>query len=298
MKMLAPISITEAMLTSTSLPEADYATWAAGTTYALGTRVIKAHKVWASAQSGNLGHDPVADTTHTWWNEVGPTNRWAMFDGSVSTTSADTTVIEVVITPGVIVEGLAIIAGIGDTVRVQMHDGATSVYDETQSLDSTPIDDWDDYFFADTVLSGELLFEGLPAFLSASITVTITAASGTAEVGALVLGRLHELGETQSSASAGITDYSRKETDDFGNTRLVQRTFAKRCQLRLVVENDQLRRVLAVLAGLRGTPSVCIGEDDTDTFSPLVMLGWIKSFSLDIQGEGFTYCTLEFEGLT
>lgn len=300
MKVLAPITIAAAMLTSSSIPETEYSAWNSGTAYDLGDRVIKGHKVWESAKPGtdtNTNHDPESSTTE-WWLEVGPTNTWAMFDGSVSTASTAAVDIEVVVTPGLIVDALAVIAGIGDTVRVQMHDGATLVYDQTQSLDSTPINDWDDYFFADFVLAGELLFEGLPAYLSGVITVTITASSGEAAVGALVLGRLHDLGETQGGASAGITDYSRKETDAFGTTSLVQRSFAKRSQTRMAIDTSELRRVQAVLAGLRATPAVWIGDDDTDLFSPLVIYGWFKSFSIDIPGPVVSYCNLEIEGLT
>jgi hypothetical protein len=299
MKVIVPHTITEAMLTSsTLLPETDYAAWNGGTTYAAGERRIKGHKVWESAAGGNLNHDPETDTANAWWLEVGPTNAWAMFDGSVSTASTATVDIEAVITPGLITDAAAIIAGIGASARMRMHDGATSVYDQTQSLDSTPIDDWEDYFFADQVLAGELLFQGLPRYLSGTITVTIEASSGQAAVGAVVLGRLHDLGGTSPGASAGIIDYSRKVTDDFGTTSLVVRNFAKRSQQRLVIATDQVKRVQSVLAGLRATPAVWIGDDDTNRFAPLVIYGWCKSFSIDIPGPVYSYCTLEIEGLT
>jgi hypothetical protein len=299
MKVIAPISITEAMLTSsTLLPEAE-AVWSAGTGYAKGARVRKTtHVVWESVKTGtNTGIDPATDDG-TNWVLVGPTNAWAMFDGSVSTASTAATTIEVGLTPGMIVDAGAVIAGVGDTVRWQMHDGATQVYDATKSLDSTPIESWEDYFFADFALAGELIFEGLPAYLSATATVTITPSSGEAAAGAVVLGRMHYLGETLPGAAAGITDYSRKETDTFGATSLVQRSFAKRMQVRLLLETSQTKRVQAVLASLRATPAVWIGDDDTDTFGPLVVYGWFKSFSIDIPGPVYSYCTLEIEGLT
>lgn len=297
MKVLAPLTITEGMLTSSTLAETEYGAWSSGTTYADADRVIYAHKVWESLQASNTNKQP--DTQPTWWVEVGPTNRWAMFDGSVSTASADTADIEVTITPSAVVDSVAVIAGIGSTVRVQMHDGATSVYDMTQSLDSTPIADWEEYFYADQVLAGELLFSDLPRYYGAVITVTIEAtADAVASVGALVLGRLHEIGDTQPNAGAGITDYSRKETDAFGTTSLLQRAFAKRSQQRLTLATDDLRRVQALLSGLRATPAVWIGDDDTNRFAPLVIFGWFRSFSIDIPGPVFSYCSLEIEGLT
>ncbi|MEY2688235.1 MAG: hypothetical protein RL375_2433 [Pseudomonadota bacterium] len=298
MKVQAPLTITEGMLTSSTLTEAEHSAYAGGTTYAAGDLVIYAHRIYESLQASNTGHTPGLTASATWWLDTGPTNKWAMFDGSVSTASEDTADIEVVITPGAIINSVACISAVGTSIRVQMHDGATSVYDETQSLDSTPITDWAEYFFADQVLAGELIFEDLPRYLSATVTVTIADAAGTASIGVLTLGTIHELGETLGGASAGITDYSRKSTDDFGTTTLTQRTYAKRSQQRLWLNSAELRRVQTLLAGLRATPCVWVGSDNTDLFSPLVIYGWFRSFSLDITGQTISYCSIEIEGLT
>lgn len=298
MKVLAPLTITEGMLTSSSLAEDDHLAWSSGTTYAAAERVVYLHRIFESAAGSNTNHPPVVGQATDWWLDVGPTNRWAMFDGSVSTASADAGDITVTVTPSAVVDGVAIVAGVGDSVRVQMLDGATSVYDVTQTLDSTPIEDWEQYFFADQVLAGELLFSDLPRYYGATITVTVVAVSSGAQVGVLALGRLHDLGIVEAGASAGITDYSRKTTDDFGTVSLLQRSYAKRSQQRLKLDTDDLRRVQALLSGLRATPAVWIGSDNTTRFSPLVIFGWFRSFSIDIPGPVLSYCSLEIEGLT
>jgi hypothetical protein len=48
MKIIRPITITEAMLTSTDVPETDYAAYNAGTTYYEGDRCISGHKIYES----------------------------------------------------------------------------------------------------------------------------------------------------------------------------------------------------------------------------------------------------------
>lgn len=298
MNVLAPLTITPAMLTASSLAEDDYAAWSGATTYALADRVVYSHRIFESLQASNLNKTPGATASATWWLDVGPTNRWAMFDGSVSTASEDTADIVVTLTPGAIVDAVACVAAVGDTVRVRMLDGADVVYDQTLSLDSTPIADWDDYFFSQQVLAGELVFDGLPRYLLATVEVTLAAAASVAALGVLAIGTLHELGTVEAGASAGITDYSRKTTDDFGTTTLLQRTYSKRSQQRLKLGTDELRRVQALLAGLRAVPCVWIGVGNTDRYAPLVVFGWFASFSLDIQGPVLSYCTLEIEGLT
>ena len=41
MKIIAPFELTGAMLTSSTVPETDYAEWAAGTAYSVGQKVIR-----------------------------------------------------------------------------------------------------------------------------------------------------------------------------------------------------------------------------------------------------------------
>ncbi|MDD4390198.1 MAG: hypothetical protein PHW03_05280 [Eubacteriales bacterium] len=48
MKIIKPITITEAMLTSTDVPENDYTAYNAGTTYTKGDRCISGHKIYES----------------------------------------------------------------------------------------------------------------------------------------------------------------------------------------------------------------------------------------------------------
>ena len=78
LRITVPVAITDAMVT-TDVPEADYSAWASGSTYALGDRVIKGHKIWESAQAGNTSHDPETSGS-AWWIKVSATNRWRLFD--------------------------------------------------------------------------------------------------------------------------------------------------------------------------------------------------------------------------
>lgn len=296
MKVLAPVTVTPAMLLSSNLPETEHPAWSSGTTYALAARVIYLNRVYESLQASNIARTPGAAASATWWLYVSPSNRWAMFDNVVDTASTAAGPIVVSVQPGVYCNALALVATVGDTARVRVLDGATTVYDETKLLDSTPLVDWDGYFFAADALVGDLLFTGLPRYLNGVFEVTVQGLS--VSVGVLSIGTAHELGDAEHGATAGITDYSRKETDDFGATSLVQRSYARRSNQRLVVPISDIRRLQALLAGLRATPAVWVGADDTDTYSPLVVYGWFKDFRIDIAYPQYAYCTLEIEGLT
>lgn len=89
MRVIPPLEITDARLTSSSAPETAPAAYAGGTTYALndtastGTRggVIT---VWKSLQADNTGHTP--SSSPTWWTNIGTTysvwdaSAWALSD--------------------------------------------------------------------------------------------------------------------------------------------------------------------------------------------------------------------------
>ena len=86
--VIIPKMLTEGNLVSSTIPETDYGVWNSGTTYSVGQRVdvtTGVHKIYESLQGTNLNHSPT--TSPTWWVEVGPTNRWAMFDESGGTYS-------------------------------------------------------------------------------------------------------------------------------------------------------------------------------------------------------------------
>ena len=56
LKVIPPVTITDSILLSSSVPETDYAAWNSGTTYSIGNRVIltSTHKIYESLQNSNL----------------------------------------------------------------------------------------------------------------------------------------------------------------------------------------------------------------------------------------------------
>ena len=77
MKLIRPTTLTDAMLSSSTAPENDYAAWGSGTAYAVGARVIltSTHRRY-EALAASTGVNPASDPTK--WLDIGPTNRWAL----------------------------------------------------------------------------------------------------------------------------------------------------------------------------------------------------------------------------
>ena len=105
MKLLRPVTITDAMLTSSTVPENDHPAWSAGTAYVTGNRVILAstHRRY-EALAASTGVNPATDPTK--WLDLGPTNRWAMFDARVGTASTRAASLQAVLAPVVHEQGL------------------------------------------------------------------------------------------------------------------------------------------------------------------------------------------------
>ena len=97
MKIIRPTKVTNDVLTSSNVTEQDNPAWSSSTTYAAGALVTRAttHRQYQSLQDANTGHEPTANLT--WWQDVGPDNRWAMFDDVVGTATTGPTGINVVL---------------------------------------------------------------------------------------------------------------------------------------------------------------------------------------------------------
>ena len=84
MRLIAPTPINAAVLTSSNVVENDRPAWNNGTTYAADAEVISTttHRIYRSTLAGNVANDPTLPGTSK-WTDIGPTNKWAMFDGVV-----------------------------------------------------------------------------------------------------------------------------------------------------------------------------------------------------------------------
>ena len=269
LRLLDPFVVGDAALIASSAAENDHPEWSPATTYPLGARVVRAtaHRIYESAAAANVGNDPAAATGK--WVDIGPTNRWAMFDQALGSVTSAAGSITVTISAGK-VDAVALLDVVAATVRVQ-----APGYDRTLSAST-----------------GTATFLDLPGG-SGQVTVTITGA-GEVEAGTLLIGRLVALGVTEAAPTAGITDFSRKEVDDFGETTVVQRAWARRMTARAMIATDALDVVANRIAAARARPALWIADSDLES---LRVYGFFKDFSIEV-GEAVSKLSLTIEGLS
>ena len=98
MRIIRPIAISDAMLTSSTIPETDGTAgeWAVGTPYTDGQTVrvttTGVHKIYECLTNVTGGSSPEVDVLAAVpkWLEVSATNRWKMFDAVIGTQSIAT----------------------------------------------------------------------------------------------------------------------------------------------------------------------------------------------------------------
>ena len=294
MIIVNPVEITPAKFVSSTAVVSTRATWAAGTPYVTGNQVYYNFKDWL-AIANSIGVTPGTDATK--WTEIGASNRYAMFDGVINNVTTATSILNVRVTPGAVVNAVSLFQVTANTVQVQVIDPVEgTVYDKTKPMqDNTFVVDWYSYFFEPIAQLTDITFADLPAYGSADIRVIADAGTGNpAIIGECVIGVQRTLGVTNFNTSVSIQDYSRKEADQFGNITVVTRPFAKRADYDVTVETAAVNFVQRALAEIRTTPTVFIGDPNRPE---TVVYGFYRNFNIVLSTPSISDCTIEVEGL-
>lgn len=295
--LVEPYTVDDSVFISSNVPESSYAAWNSASNYVVGDRVYLAstHKVYQSKTS-NTNKNPSTSTDD--WIVVGATNRWAAFDGSVSsqTTNPNSIVYELQFArPATWVQALNLTNA--NSMRVEVIDsGSVTIYDKTINLRPLPSTvGWWQWFFGQRYFKNEVSFDDLPVNPDTKIRITITGGSQLG-VGVLIFGQpqYFTLG-VQMGAGVGIQDYSRKERNEFGDIVVVPRAFAKRANFNMLANASEVDVIMRVFSRIRATPCLWVGSE---RYEATTIYGFWKNFDILIDYPEYSVLQLELEGLT
>lgn len=300
--LIPPLGVLDENLYASTVPEDPSSAWDHFTTYASGAvvHVPDTHRKYVSLQASNTNKDPVTEIA--WWEDIGPTNRWAMFDAEISTaTATDDQVLEVKIRPGQRITDVALFGLQATKVRVRYtkEPGGDLLFDEEQSLSAVPVVDWTSYYTAPFVYRKEAIFANIPGTAAGELTITITG-DGVSQTkcGACLYGLAITFGSASIGTKLGFVDYSRREVDpDFGTVSFLKRDSAKTLDLPLEVPGGLLSQVTSVLDSVRGVPCVWVPLVD-ERYSALMVYGWMEDSSCVINEDSVHNYVLNIKGLT
>jgi len=282
-------------LVYSNILENDFPVWSSATTYGVdvagSNSVIYNHVKYASLQASNADHNPA--TSPTWWSVIGPTNKYAMLDSQVGTQTVGTVGGRIIATIAYAnLPSMSFINVVADSITVNVYSGYTSVYssviDFTGGAIGVPITDY--------------TITGLPMSADTYVTLDIYHATLAPAIGNFVVGTKYYLGSTETSPTIGITDYSIKTVDAFGNPTLTKRGYAKRMSTKSLVDDSQVDLVARILSNARATPCVWnantnITNLNSNEKTSLIIYGYYKDWEIDCAYSTNSYLTCTVEGL-
>lgn len=268
MNVLVPLTITDAMLHSCSIPEPDTGeqVWVSGATYAEGDVVIRTntHRKYLRVTAG-AGTTPPEEASFTVWVDQGPTNRWASFDGEISTQSVGASPLTYVLRPGffnaIIFYGLE-----GEAMSVVVRDapGGDIIFEWDEPL-IEPVADWYEWLFAPIEGRTKALFTGILPYPDAEVTITITSGA-SARVGLIAIGDLRPFIDADSwgGVLGGATvepisnSYIKTELD--GTVRINRRRSATDLRVTVAMPRDRADAAVALLQEVLDVPCAFVAD--------------------------------------
>ncbi|WP_109514759.1 hypothetical protein [Pseudomonas ovata] len=280
----------------TNVPETDQPLWSPAQAYAVGAKVMLEHRLYEALVANTNVSPTAAPTNPPKWLDLGATNRWAMFDDKMSSVTSNPESISLSVVPGRAVDALAFFGIDASSILVRVIDSYQGVIFESRvsPVITDGIDDWYAYFFSPVELSEDFVVLDVPAGSFGTIEVVISKPGGVAKAAALIFGKMARLGEALYGTSVGITDYSKKDRDDFGNFKIVERGFSKKAEFDVMVDTSRVGSVQRTLARYRAKPLVWIGEA---SYEATIIYGYYRDFNLVISGPTQSDCSISVEGL-
>ena len=299
MKVITPLAINDARLTSSTIAEPDTGetAWNAAASYVLGDVVIRTttHKKYENILAGiDAG---VPESTPTRWIEIGSTNRWAMFDTLRNTQSIKASPVTIVLTPNSRIDSIGLLSVDADSVDISIMNGAELVYTATRELNTRDVLGWYDYYFAPFKKVPNVVFFDIPPYSTTVITITFTSVSDI-KLGAIILGNQADLGKAIHGVSSEELNFSRIEREVTGESILIPRRSVPKINIQSVATPSQLNSIRDTRANLNAVPAVWSGLDDklnNPYFDTVLLLGVYKKFEINMNNSQMIDINLDIE---
>lgn len=302
MRVIPALALTDALVQSSAPePGPGEEVWLASKAYVMGDEVIltSTHRRYGCV-AACTGESPDASLLKAVpkWYDMAATNRWAMFDLLRNTATTHPEVLYTTITPNIRVDALAVLATNATTVRVQMIKNGVIIFDRDKTMLKRQTTTWYEYFFGAWAPLKSLVIFDLPPMINATIIVTQRLAGGTVSCGALVVGRSVKVGATEYNATSDTLNFSSVTRDLFGNATMVQRRNVPKTNQTLFLDKHRVDTVRKLRDDLNALPAVWSGLDDSQDhayFEALLILGFYRTFTINLDHPTFAKITLELE---
>lgn len=295
-RVIPPLVVTDAILTSINVPESEYAAYSAGSTYADESFVIVDHVIYQN----NSGADQIGvypPDNPLIWTDSGATNAWRMFDSKRSTLTQQAGTVKFEITPLAVVNSMALFGLSGSTVTVTMTDPVAGVVysNETSLHSSAGVVGMYSWLYREHVKKEVVILTDLPPYRKAAIKVVIDAGTATAACGMVAMGKAKDIGTLQYGFSLSIEDFSTITEGDDGSLTVKKGNYADETDIDVRLEHskfDMVKRFLTSYRGGTAAAYICGTTHET-----MAIYGYYRSFSQTVPHEGYAEATLTIRSI-
>lgn len=296
MIVIPPEELGVAQLVTTNAP--DTAAWAPGTTYARDARVVDDGLEYRSLAVGNVGHKPA--TNPDWWYPLGTVNKLAAFDVSPRSQCLGPAGSDLIlqIRPGVRCTALSLLNMSAASARVRIVDESDSevLHDETYPLATSAGTYWS-WFFEPLQQQSDIVLTGLVPSTRARIELTFERLYGNAAaVGVVATGRDLYVGEAELGFQGGLQLRGKSYIDRNDNPVRPERGHSRTLSGTVVVERQDVNRVMQWLKNLIGVPAVWVLDEESGDYTSLTAYGDFERVAARIDNHATSVFSYDING--
>lgn len=300
MIVIPPFQLTTSNTTSTvAEPSAGEVVWNAGVSYTKGQVVIRVetHRKYECQTDGVNATPPENDPTR--WLDVGPTNKWAMFDNLRSQATWAPGSMTITISPGRRVDSLALLGVKAQKVTITMTYNGQVVYTTVRNMGARNTTTWSQYFFGEFKYVSSLLLQDLPSYANSVITILFENDPAlNVECSEIVVGNKIYLGSAQYEAVSDSLNFSRIERDEFGGSILKPRRTVPKVNVTTWASKNLVNQIRDARTDLNAVPALWSALDqnyEDPYYEALLIYGIYKQFEINISGPSLAIVNLELE---
>lgn len=300
MIVIPPFLLTTSNTTSTvAEPSTGEVVWNASTSYTVGQVVIRVetHRKYECQVAGVSSALPENDPTK--WLDIGPTNKWAMFDNLRSQATWASGSMTIAISPGRRVDSLALLGVKANKVTITMTYNGQVVYTTVRNMGARNTTTWSQYFFGEFKYVSSLLLQDLPSYANSVITILFENDPAlNVECSEIVVGNKIYLGAAQYEAVSDSLNFSRIERDEFGGSILKPRRTVPKVNVTTWADKYLVNQIRDARTDLNAVPALWSALDqnyEDPYYEALLIYGIYKQFEINISGPSLAIVNLELE---
>lgn len=255
------------------------------------------HRTYQSLAPSNTGNPPATDDGSK-WQDVGPTNLWAMLDLYRPSITWGASPMTFTVRPGRTIRSLFFGSLDGVQLDVVQKRAGVAIKSWSKPLMTRSIQSFTDYFYKRFNTQQSVLISDVLLYNDTTFEVTLTKDSGQAGIGEVMWGDPVYLGKTQYGAKRKNRNYTKFDRNTDGTPQApVKRRNVPSSDQTIMFSKDDTGVIMRFLDDANGAVVLISGLDD-DThpyFEPTLILGLITGSDLDLSHPNDGYLSLSAE---